>query len=280
MKTILFTTDFSEASENAARYLMGLAQQVPVSHIVLLHSYASTGPDIIYLSDFTEPVIVEKEEVHSDSLQRLKSFRSYLLNINKSDIPVSTISDERSLAAGIPPIIKEYNIDMVVSGLDPSGRTNGESAGSKTLKIALELDVPVLLVPAGVTYQPVNTVLLACDLKKVDNSIPRRTLTELLKELNARLLVVNIEPEDSHESEENTRGQSELQSALESTGAEFYFLEYKDVINGIIGFAEEKKVQMIISIPKKHGIISRILHPAVSKKLAAASPLPIMLLHN
>lgn len=280
MKTILFTTDFSEASENAARYLMGLAQQVPVSHIVLLHSYASTGPDIIYLSDFTEPVIVEKEEVHSDSLQRLKSFRSYLLNINKSDIPVSTISDERSLAAGIPPIIKEYNIDMVISGLDSSGRTNGESAGSKTLKIALELEVPVLLVPARVAYQPVHTVLLACDLKNTDKTIPRRALTELLKELNARLLVVNIEPEDSHESEENTRGQSELQSALESTGAEFYFLEYKDVINGIIGFAEEKKVQMIISIPKKHGIISRILHPAVSKKLAAASPLPIMLLHN
>ena len=280
MKTILFTTDFSEVSENAARYLMGMAQQVPVSHIVLLHSYASTGPDIIYLSDFTEPVIVEKEEAHSDSLQRLKSFRTFLLNINKSDIPVSAVSDERSLATAIPALIEEYSIDMVVSGIEPAGNAADESAGAKTLKIALELEVPVLIVPAGATYQPVSTVLLACDLKNVNSTVPKRVLTGLLKELNARLLVVNIEPEDTHESEENTQGQSELHKALESTGAEFYFLEYKDVINGIIGFAEEKKVQMIISIPKKHGIISRILHPGVTKKLAAASPLPIMLLHN
>ena len=280
MKTILFTTDFSEASENAARYLMGLAQQVPVSHIVLLHSYASTGPDIIYLSDFTEPVIVEKEEVHSDSLQRLKSFRTFLQNIDKSDIPISSISDERSLAAGIPAIIEEYNIDMVMSGIDPSGKANSESTGAKTLKIALELEVPVLIVPSGVTYQPVSTVLLACDLKHINTTIPKQRLTELLKELNARLLVVNIEPEDSHESQDTIQGQSELQTALGSTGAEFYYLEYKDIINGIIGFAEEKNVQMIISIPKKHGIISRILHPGVSKKLAASSPLPIMLLHN
>lgn len=280
MKTILFTTDFSEASENAAHYLMGFAQQVPVAHIVLLHSYASTGPDIIYLSDFTEPVIVEKEEVHSESLQKLKSFRTFLLNINKSDIPVSIISDERSLAKVIPALIEEYNIDIVLSGIEPTGKANGDSTGAKTLKTTLELEIPVLIIPVGVSYQPVSTVLLACDLKNVNSTIPKRLLTELLKELNARLLVLNIEPENTHESQENIRGQSELHRTLESTGAEFYFLEYKDIINGIIGFAEEKKVQMIISIPKKHGIISRILHPGVTKKLAMTSPVPIMLLHN
>jgi K+-sensing histidine kinase KdpD len=138
----------------------------------------------------------------------------------------------------------------------------------------------VLIIPADVVYQPVETLLLACDLKDVAASIPQIMLSELLRELNARLLVVNIDFENRHYNPDTFHEQTELHRTLDETGAEFFFIEDKDIIDGIIRFADEKKVQMIIGIPKNQGVFQRLFHPSVTKRLAEVSALPIMLVHK
>ncbi|NEU09345.1 universal stress protein [Flavihumibacter sp. R14] len=280
MKTILFPTDFSEASENAAHYLMGLAGQVDITEITLLHSYATEGPSIIYMSDFTEPIVIRQDEVKAESVVRLNDFRTRLAAMTAADIGISEISLDKSLDMAIPEIIREQNIDLVVSGIEPYGKTTDQSTGTKAIKIALDLQVPVLIIPADATYQRIETLLLTCDLKNVARSVPKDKLANLLTELEARLIVVNIDFENRHYRPDTLMEQTGLHRALDATGAEYFFIEHKDIVHGIVEFAEEKKVQMIISIPKEHGVFDRLFHPGVTKKLASVSPLPIMLIHN
>jgi nucleotide-binding universal stress UspA family protein len=280
MKTILFPTDFSEASENAAHYLMGLAGQVGITEVILLHSYATEGPSIVYMSDLTEPVVIRQDEARAESAVRLNDFRTRLAAMTESDLEIDTISGDKSLDVAIPEIIRERNIDMVVSGIESFGKTTDHSSGTKAIKIALDLQVPVLIIPADAAYQRIETLLLSCDLKNVARSVPKDKLANLLKELGARLLVVNIDFENRHYYPDTLIEQSELHQALDATGAEYFYIEHKDIVHGIIEFADEKKVQMIITIPKEHGVFDRLFHPGVTKKLASVSPLPIMLIHN
>lgn len=107
MKTILIPTDFSPAAFNAAMYAAGLCEQLNVSRIILLHSYALPDPDIIYLTDILEPLVEQKEEIRLERADKLKSLRERFEKEITTGIEIITLSDERALSSAIPAIIRE-----------------------------------------------------------------------------------------------------------------------------------------------------------------------------
>lgn len=148
------------------------------------------------------------------------------------------------------------------------------------VKIVTEIKCPVLLIPAAVTYQPIHSAVLSCDLKEVFTTLPAVNITDLIRELNAKLLVVNIDYENRNFKPETILEQTTLHRLLDSLQAAYHYLEDKDIIHGVLQFANEKQVQMIISIPKEHGIFERLFHPSVTKRLAGLTPLPLLIMHK
>ena len=61
----------------------------------------------------------------------------------------------------------------------------------------------------------------------------------------------------------------------------FYrFLDYDDIENGLEEFAETNKLDLLITVPKRHNIIDKLFHKSHSKNLVLHTHVPVMAMHD
>jgi len=95
-----------------------------------------------------------------------------------------------------------------------------------------------------------------------------------------KLLVLNINYHAAKADADMPFQSLMLDTLLQGYQPEYYFTEYKDFIEGINAFAEEHQVDLIITIPKRHGFFERLFHKSHTKQLAFHSHVPLIILHD
>jgi nucleotide-binding universal stress UspA family protein len=275
MDTMLVLINFSTGAYNAALYALGLAQQLKISRLILYNSYYFTPIA-------TEVPVVEYVDLQAESMNHLKEVKSKLLQfIEKGEIIIQLEADEQALSNAVVSLSAEFNVGIVVMGAPAKTNLEETLSGSNTRLIAKKFKGPLLIVPEMANYQKIERVILATDLKKVSESIPARVIKNLIHSLNAKLCVLNVDHEEwTHFHPDAMLEQESLHKMWDEESCDYYYIDHKDIVEGIIRFAEENHAQLIISIPKKHGFLDGLFHQSITKKLAHHSPIPLLLIHN
>jgi nucleotide-binding universal stress UspA family protein len=138
LKNILFTTDFSEASEAALPYVRGLAKWFGAK-VVVAHSAAPVTPLALPM----EPIPMDLDFEWAQAQKKLHQFI-------QSD-PVPGARCEAALCRGdlwntIPDLISQYQIDLVVLGTHGREGVKKLVLGSGAEQIFRWADCPVLSV--------------------------------------------------------------------------------------------------------------------------------------
>ncbi len=112
MKTILIPTDFSNASQNAIRYIANFFQDIKVPYkLILLHSY-----QVPFIDDSLK-MIAANDLAKKNVKEGLAKEKEWIAdNFNNSSFEVETTSLMGSLENIIPQVVKEKNVDLVVMG--------------------------------------------------------------------------------------------------------------------------------------------------------------------
>jgi hypothetical protein len=148
--------------------------------------------------------------------------------------------------------------------------------------VANHTSLPVIIVPAKAKFTPIDKVMLTTDFDKADKTIPVDLLISVLNETKAKLFVFNIEKEEDVANFQlgGIGDNYALQSYVADFEPEYHFSTNTNYVETVNDFALEYRIDMIITIPKKHGFFGSLFSPSHTKELAFHSHVPVMVIHE
>lgn len=273
VKTMMVLTDFSDAALNAARYAAALTHQLKTSTLILYHSYDITWvPPVAFAP--VGPGFTESPEM---SLEKIMDVKNDLEDRVAEQTSIEIRTDERTLISAVNMLTQQQHIGLVVAGI--TGKSNLEKilVGSNTIRLARECLAPLLIVPPVATYQPIKTVVFACDLKRVSVSTPVMAIKAFVHALGARLLILNVDHNEAHFNPGTITELADLHQLWDDERPQYHYIEHEDTSAGIMEFAGQQQAELVITVPKEYGFFENIFHRSVTEKLAYHSHLPILL---
>ena len=275
MKTIIVPTDFSPIATNAMNFAADMAVNINAS-LMLLHVYQVP----VSMTD-VPVVLVSADELRKDSEIKLKELKTSLEHITSGKIKVYTEAVMGDVTDELEELCKRIQPFAVIMGTKGASGVERMLFGSTTLTAIRHLKWPVIVVPPGKEYgRGIKKIGFACDFNKVVETTPVQFIKNMVKEFGAELHVLNVDYESRHFKPETPEESLMLHTLLEDLDPNYHFINNKDVEDGINQFAEANNIDLLITIPKKHGILDAIFKHSSTKELVTQSHVPVMCVHE
>lgn len=274
MPHFVIATDFSPVAQNAAYYACRMAATANAS-VTLVHTYII--PITIGTIGMDTPMpVMPIDEAKEIATTRLNEVTRKI----QQDHPGLPIGSE--LVYGEPmdalsDYLERNPADLVFLGNSGTGDTD-LWMGSTVVSALRHLPHTVVAVPEEMTYQPVQTIGLACDYDHFNESMPREALQQLLQLTGARLHVLSV-----FKSVGEAAGKTEpavLTGIQAAAPPVFHTLVSDDVDESIQQFANEHHIDWLVVVPQKHSFIEGIFHRSHTRAMVRLSHLPLVALHN
>ncbi len=271
MKTILVATDFSPAAMNAANYAADMALAIN-AEIHLFHVYQ------IPISYSEIPAIVNEEVMQQDAEKAINGVKVDLKQKTGGKLNIVTEVKTGVFFQELRKVCERIRPYSVVMG--SQGKTAAERLffGSHAVYAMKNLMWPIITVPPEARFSFFKKVGLACDFDKVNDSTPVDEIKLLVNNFHAELHILNtgskkeFKPQLVYES-------GVLQEMLAGLKPNYHFISNKDTDEGIIDFAEKNDIDLLIVLPKRHGLTEKLIYKSHTKQLVLHSHVPVMALH-
>jgi len=261
MNTVIVPVDFSDTSLNAARYAVKLLSGHEGVELILYHMYQKEN----------------EEEVSKENVENLKNELLQVANVN-----ISTLTELGDVFIDeLEKLARHREADLVIMGITGRSSLAQIFIGSNALKMAESKFCPVLIIPPNCQFREVKNILLTSDLKEVVNTTPSVPIKKVLKTFQPNLHVVNVNEDTYIELSEDYEAEKEsLREMFREFNPEFYFLRLFDVDEAITQFANDKSIDLIITIQKEHSKLYKFFKGSTTKNLAYQSTIPVLVVHE
>lgn len=260
MTTVIVPLDFSESSFNAAHYAAAMFADKPATTIVLYHYYASKD-EVTIATEFLGSLAIE--------------LSGKGLNIETELETGDNFIDRLSAFAHVK---RAYMIVMGLIGKTPMAQ---RFSGSNTLKMAEKNICPVLIVPEKARYKGLNNVLMASEMKYVDESPVLIAVKGVLKDFKPSLHILNVDSSHYISLTEDFKAERDkMEELLAEFNPEFYFMRLFDFNESVNLFSRDKNIDMIIIGPKNHSFFNRLFKTQHTKTVIYHSEVPVLAIHE
>ena len=276
MKTIIVPTDFSPASLNAANYAAEMARSIEADlclfHVCLLP--ITTYGEVPYAIESMDSSLSSAEVKILEVKNNLLKARAKL-QIDTEIRMAGTVYGE------LINFCKSKKPYAVVMGAQGTSAIERIFFGSNTVYAMKHLEWPVIVVPPEAKFGSIKKIGLACDLERVDETDTFSKIRSLVNQFKADLYVlhINTEGKKGYTAEKTIESKS-LQNMLVDLHPFYGFIDYDDIEEGLEEFAETYKLDLLITVPKRHNIIDKLFHKSHSKNLVLHTRLPVMAMHD
>ena len=275
MKTIIVPTDFSPVATNAMNFAADMAVNINAS-IMLLHVYEVP----VSMTD-VPVVLVSADELRKNTESKLGELKASLLHITSGKIKVYTEARMGNVSDEIEEMCKDLSPFAVIIGTKGASGIERMLFGSNTLRAIRHLKCPVIVVPPGKEYGTgIRKIGFACDFEKVVESTPVQFIRNMVKEFGAELHVLSVDHEGKHFKPGTPEESLLLHTLLEDLNPSYHFIDNADIEDGINEFAEKNNIDLLITIPKKHGLMDTLFGHSSTKELVTHSHVPVMCVHE
>jgi nucleotide-binding universal stress UspA family protein len=275
MKTIIAPTDFSEVSLNAVNYAADLACVIG-ANLSLIH----ICPIPLVLSEVPAPPysIAELEE---DAGLQIIQLKEKISQRTGERIAINTMVKRGEVVKTIDEYCSSVDPYAIVMGAESTKVLERFLLGTKTIDALEHLCWPLIVVPSEAKFLGIRKIGLACDLKKVTDTLPVKLIKALVKEFGAELHVLYVNAEDRRAYSPATVEESMwLHEIVGCLFPQYHFIRDNDAEIAINEFAEKNGLDLLIVIPKKHGIAGKLFHHSFSKSLVLHTHLPVLAVHE
>lgn len=274
MKKLIVPVDFSPTSVNAAAFAGNLAIFYG-AEIWLYHAYEMP----VGFGEVTWPLF-DASESQSAAEQELEILRTNVQKNLRSKVAFNSKAELAPFAEGLADFCDEIQPDLVVMGLSGKDALTKLIVGSNTIKIIHDLKYPVLVIPPKASFKPVVKIGFACDYKKIAETTPVDLLKKILKDFDADLYVVNVDYNNTNVDDEVMDGSIAAKNLLRDINPVYDSIESENVTEGLNKYAEEKGLDWIMVIPKKHTLLQKMFSRSHSKDLLYHTYLPVLCVHQ
>ncbi|HVX48841.1 MAG TPA: universal stress protein [Chitinophagaceae bacterium] len=276
MNNILVPTDYSEVAKKAALYALKFAGQLHASKIVLYNAYQQP---IATDASMTPVELIDFDDMKMIAETGMETFKA-AIQPAAGNIAIETVIEYTTLTDGIQDICAANHIDVIVMGVTGGGAVTEALIGSSAVNVARHSTLPVIVVPPNTEFSEIKNVLLACDFRKVVETTPVKPIKTILDETKAKLFVLNIDHENRNFSPDTPFESLMLDTLFYGYNPEYHFIDSTSFVDAINDFAVDKNIDLIITIPKKHGFFDGLFKRSHTKELAFHSHVPLMVIHD
>ncbi len=276
MQTIVVPTDFSAVALNALHYAAEMAARLKTS-ITLFHVYQIP----VSYSDSQAPLpVINVSDIEEVSRQRLNELKTEVEQKTDGSVSVQIESRLGVVDIELESICEELQPFAIIMGTRGASKVERLFLGSTTLSVLRKLTVPVVVVPPGAVYEGIRKIGLACDFKAVADTIPAATIKAWVHAFGAELLVLNVDYDNRNFRPDTPEQSVLLHKLLAEASPKYHFIESEKVEDGISRFAEQNKVDLIVTIPKKQRLLDRLFQRSHTSNLAVHSHIPIVSIYE
>lgn len=277
MKIMLVPTDYSETATNATQYALELANHLGFSRVILYNAYQQPNVADPISGAVTFFDLDTYRKISEDGMEQFSAkFSSY----NTDKLRIETMSEFNDLSNGIDELCERTGTTLIVMGITGGGKVDEVLIGSNTISVARNTVTPVVIVPAECKFNPIKEVVLACDFKKIVETTPVAPIKQLLDTTKAKLFVLNVDHNNKQFTADTPFQSLMLDTLLQGYNPEYHFIDSPDYTEAINHFAEEKEVDLIITIPKKQGWFDGLFRRSRTNMLAFHTHVPLMVIHE
>jgi nucleotide-binding universal stress UspA family protein len=273
-KNILFLTDFTEASETALAYAMGLARHFGAE------IYPAHACDPVILAETAAPEILD--EVEENSQKRL-------LNLARDNkITGKPLFARGPVASAVPAWINEHGIDLVVMGTHGRRGLKHFLMGSVAEAIFRNVTCPVLTVGPHVDVKPFHDfkaekILFPTDLGEHAEFATRYALS-VAQDNHAQITFMHVVTLDEAFQQDRTQLVKESEKKLKTLVPEDakqwcepeLVIEVGDPLKELLGWAETERPDLIVLGLPAGKKFNGGFRSSVTYNLVAQAPCPVL----
>ncbi len=260
MTNIIVPLDFSETSLNAAHYAAKMYANRADINIILYHFYYA-GEDALVAENYLKGLQTE-----------LKAFNENIETLTESG------TDFIESLTAFSHVRTAY---MIVMGLTGKSAIAQRFSGSNTLKMAERNVCPVLIIPADAEYTKIENIMIASEMKSIEDTPVLIAVKRVLTDFKPNLHVLNID--NSHYISLTTgfkKERDEMQNLLADFRPEFYFMRLYDFHESMNLFVNDKNIDMVIMGPKRHSFYEKLFKTLHTKKMIYHSKVPVLAVYE
>jgi nucleotide-binding universal stress UspA family protein len=272
MKTILVTTDFSPAANNAAHYAADMAAAIK-AEIFLLHIYQLP---VVY-SEI--PVAVTIDDMRNDAEINISQLKEQLKQKHAGvNLPIQTEVREGVFFQELKTVCENIKPYAVVMGSQGTTAAERLLFGGHTVYAMKHLMWPIITVPPEANFLTVKKIGLTCDFNKVADTTPFDEIKKLVMDFNAELHVLNTGKKEVYNPDIVFQS-GVLQEMLQPLNPKYHFIANDNTDEGIMDFAENNDIDLLVVLPKRHNLMDKLTHKSHTKQLVLHSHVPVMAFH-
>lgn len=277
MKTLLIPVDANTTYLTFIDFAAEWGKKYEYQRVVLLQSlYENVFSTMAMSADY---VAVHPDNIsrhREDVMWKLNDLAQALQKMVGDSIEVIMAWSELPILRAVIDSIRTEQPQLVMLE-----NKNGEDIISSSLiAIAKASPVRVLVVPAGMAYQPIERALIPVDFKAMQTMDKMRQFQQSPLWVPSELVVLNIDPQGhyQHPDEEFEAALAKLKSYLEQYNYRIEYRDDTDIINGIVDYAHTSNIQLIVALPGRHSFLYTLTHKSISEGIYKAALLPVMIL--
>lgn len=271
MKSIIVTTDFSAVAENAVKYASEMALSIQADLLIL------TVAEIpVTYSDV--PIILGLEDLMRNTEKDMLALKEDVNLKTKGKLNIITEVGMGSYFNELKTVCERIKPYAVVMGSQGKTAAEHQMFGSHAVYAMKNLEWPLITVPAGISFSSLKKIGLACDLEGELETTQIDEIKKLLNDFNAELHVINTGKPGVYNSDIVFESIS-LENMLKPVKPNYHFITDKNTDEGIIDFSDEHNIDLLIVLPKRHGLLDKLIHRSHTKQLVLHSHVPVMALH-
>ena len=274
MVRIFVPVNFSDYTINAVNYALKLGQKIP---------------SVITLISCRSPIKENGEaksenETIEDRLEQLKKELEVRLSpLQKENIQLLTRIEKGYPEDILVTMSIDEDPDVIVMGTRSKGETIKELLGSVTSDVIKNATVPVLAVPADSTVdvEKISHVLFVTDFSDTDYRSFHK-LIRLIAPFHTKIYAVHFKAVEPDRWDKKRLEEMRLycSQTYRNYQIEFNFITGDDFINSLDTFILDNSIELIAMTRHKRNMISKILHPSITRKILFHTDIPLLVFHE
>jgi nucleotide-binding universal stress UspA family protein len=275
IETILLPTDFSETAKNAGLYAVELAFQIGAKKVVVYHTY-EVATSLSSIDNTNENIAGELSR--QESATKLHEFTKMLQEKVLGSVEIEGYHSYAELPDAIMNLKETTGAQLIVMGITGGNAVKEVFVGSNSVKLARKSPIPVLIVPTESIFNRIREVVLVSDFKDVAATTPVDEIKNMLKATGAHFCIVHVTSNATEAAASPEK--AALAEMFKEFHPTFHYETNSNFSEAIDGFVVNHKIDLVVVVPKKHGIFDNMFGVNHTKTLAFRSHVPLLAVQN
>lgn len=284
MKTIAVLTDFSERSEHAAKYALHLAQKLK-ANILLVNAFLvpadipMIASEVAWPSDYEEDKSEAEKELDKLCQKLVGQLEAHLLPGDY--LPKITFEcKEGPICNALAALEEHKDVFLTVIGTHASDRITSLVFGNSCRQIIDSTQLPLLLVPEHTRFTVPEKFAFATNLGYRDVAY-LEAFTRFAACFSGDITVINVtkaHPGTEQCSDDMAIFTGQAKHKINYKKIAYCSVPARDPELGLEWLLQRSKPDMLVMMHHESGFLKILLNGSLTQKMAAHTPVPIMVL--